>query len=481
MNKKIILFILGRLLLIEGILISFSSLLSLFYGESDYLTILYSGLITSTTGLLSWLAVKKNIKRDLRKREAYLVVTLVWIIFSVFGALPFYLSGSIPSYTDAYFETISGFTTTGASILNDIESLSHGLLFWRSLTQWLGGMGIIVLSLAILPLLGIGGMQLFAAESPGPTIDKIHPKISETAKRLWIIYIIYTFAETLLLWAGDMNLFDAVCHSFTTLATGGYSTKQASIGYWNSPYIHYVITIFMFLAGVNFTVSYFAFKLDFKKIFKNQEFMFYLKLTLIAILTFTTILIFYGEPFEKSFRDSAFQIVSIMTTTGYATIDYMVWPPLLIMLLFVFMFVGGSAGSTGGGIKIIRIQILLKNTLLELKRLLHPRAIIHVKQNNKTVNQQIVFNILAFVGLYIIIFVIGVLVMTADGLNLDTSMGAVAATLGNIGPGIGKVGPAENFYFISDFGKWFLSFMMLIGRLEIFTVIIIFTPYYWKK
>ena len=481
MNKKIILFVLGRLLILEGILISLTSLISFFYGENDFLEILYSGGITILTGLLSWLLFKKNINKDIRKREAYIIVSLVWVIFSAFGALPFYLSGKIPSYTDAYFETMSGFTTTGASILNDIESLSHGLLFWRSLTQWLGGMGIIVLSLAILPLLGIGGMQLFAAESPGPTVDKIHPKIRETAKRLWLIYVIYTFTETLLLWAGDMNFFDAINHSFTTLATGGYSTKQASIGYWNSPYIHYVITIFMFLAGVNFAVSYFAFKLDFKKVFKNQEFMFYLKLTVIAIIVFTVILLFNGEPFEKSFRDSAFQIVSIMTTTGYATIDYMIWPPLLIMLLFVFMFIGGSAGSTGGGIKIIRIQILLKNTLLEFKRLLHPRAIINVKQNHKTVNQQVVYNILAFIGLYIIIFVIGVLVMTADGLNLDTSMGAVAATLGNIGPGIGKVGPAENFYFISDFGKWFLSFMMLVGRLEIFTVIIIFSPYFWKK
>lgn len=480
MNKKIIIFIISRLLMLEGFLISLSSLISFFYNENDYKYILFSGLITISVGFITLLFVRKA-KKDIKKREAYIIVTLVWVVFSAFGALPFYLSGSIPSYTDAYFETISGFTTTGASILNDIESLSHGLLFWRSLTQWLGGMGIIVLSLAILPLLGIGGMQLFAAESPGPTVDKIHPKISETAKRLWIIYVIFTLTETLLLWLGKMNFFDAICHSFTTLATGGYSTKQASIGYWTSPYIHYVITFFMFLAGVNFTVSYFAFKFDFKKVFKNQEFLFYLKLTLIAIIGFTAILVYNGGLLEKSFRDSAFQIVSIITTTGFATADYMKWPQILIMLLFVFMFIGGSAGSTGGGIKVIRIQILLKNTLLEFKKLLHPQAIINVKQNNKTVSQQIVFNILAFVGLYIIIFVIGVLVMTADGLNLDTAMGAVAATLGNIGPGIGKVGPANNFYFISDFGKWFLSLMMLVGRLEIFTVIIIFSPYFWKN
>lgn len=333
---------------------------SLLYREHEHLSLLFSGGISIVAGGLMWLLTTAAGK-SLQTRDGFIIVTLGWLLFSLFGSLPFILSGTIPSYTDAFFETVSGFTTTGASILNDIESLPHAILFWRSITQWLGGMGIIVMSLAILPLLGIGGMQLFVAEVPGPTPDKLHPRIKETAKRLWGIYIIYTFAETVLLLFGGMDLFDAICHSFTTMATGGYSTKQLSIAYWDSPYIQYVITLFMFLAGTNFTISYFALHLNFDKVFKNEEFRYYLGF-LAGFTILVAIILSFSENYsgEESFRYAVFQVVSIVTTTGFVTADYLAWIPLLGVVIFMLMFIGGSAGSTGGGIKILRILLFLK-------------------------------------------------------------------------------------------------------------------------
>ncbi len=480
-NHRIIIQILGILLLVEGLFILLSAGVALIYQEPDLHALVISAGITTAVGALAWISTRRS-TRDLGKREGYFIVTLAWILFSLFGSLPFVLSREIPSFTDAFFETISGFTTTGASILTDIESMSHGLLFWRSLTQWLGGMGIIVLTLAILPVLGVGGMQLFIAEVPGPTPDKISPRIKETAKRLWAIYVIFTFSETLLLMLGGMNLFDAVCHSFTTMATGGYSTKQASIAYWSSPYIHYVITIFMFLAGTNFTLSYFALHFKFGKVFRNEEFRFYL-----GVVVFFSLIIGLGlyftqpESLERSFRDALFQVVSILTTTGFATSDYVTWMPFLTVLIFMLMFFGGSAGSTGGSVKMVRVLLLLKNSYLELKRLIHPSAVVPVRYNQKPVPQQIISNILAFAFFYIIITVTSVAVMSAMGYDMDTSLGAVAATLGNIGPGIGWVGPSETYAHIPVFGKWFLSGLMLIGRLELFTVIILFSPSFYRK
>ncbi|MBN2669210.1 MAG: TrkH family potassium uptake protein [Bacteroidales bacterium] len=481
MNFRIVLFILSRLLAIESLIISISGLVSLFYGDIDFLYFFYSSGIALAVSILVFPFVK-NTKRSLGKREGYLVVSLTWVVFSIFGALPFYISGAIPSYTDAFFETMSGFTTTGASILNDIESLSHGLLFWRSITQWLGGMGIIVMAIAILPILGIGGMQLFIAEVPGPTPDKLHPRIKGTAKRLWGIYIILTLMETLLLMLGNMDWFDALNHSFTTMATGGYSTKQMSVAYYNSPYIEYIISLFMFLAGMNFTLAFFALKLKWKKIFRNEEFKWYA----IGTLLFTLIIVFFlviqtGLGIEPAFRQSLFQVVSILTTTGYATADYMLWPSFVVVIIFMLMFIGGSAGSTGGGPKVLRIMLLLKNSYFEFKRLIHPKAIIPVRFNKRAVDPKIIANIQAFLVVYIILFVIGTISMSAIGLDLDSSMGAVIACLGNIGPGIADVGPANNFYNIPDVGKWILSFAMLVGRLELFTVLVLFTPHYWKK
>jgi trk system potassium uptake protein len=453
---------------------------SLIFKEGDHLSFIYAGSITVLTGGLAWY-FSRNAPKDFFRREGYIIVVSGWVLFSLFGTLPFVLTGSIPSFTDAFFETMSGFTTTGASILDDIESLSHGVLFWRSLTQWIGGMGIIVLSLAILPLLGIGGMQLFVAEVPGVTYDKLHPRIKGTAARLWFIYIIFTFSEAILLAIGGMEIFDAVCHSFTTMATGGYSTKQASIGHWDSPFIQYVIIFFMILAGTNFTLSYFALHLRFDKISRNEEFRYYISF----ILLFTVIIglgLFLSMDMnaEQSFRISLFQVVSIMTTTGYVTSDYLSWIPVLGVIVFFLMFFGGSAGSTGGGVKIMRVVLLLKNSALELKRLIHPNAVVPVRYNQQLIDPQIITNVLAFVSYYLIILAVSMLLMSALGYDLDTSLGAVATCLGNIGPGIGEVGPMSTFNHVPDFGKWFLSFLMLVGRLELFTVLVLFSRTFWR-
>jgi len=480
-NFRLIFRVLGSLLLIEGLFMLLCIPVSLLYGEHEIKSFGLSGAISIFAGGLMWLVTTGAIK-SLQPRDGYIVVTAGWLLFSLFGSLPFILSGSIPLYTDAFFETVSGFTTTGASILNDIESLPHAILFWRSIIQWLGGMGIIVMSLAILPLLGIGGMQLFIAEVPGPTPDKLHPRIKETAKRLWGIYIIFTFSEMILLLVGGMDLFDAVCHAFTTMATGGYSTKQLSIAHWDSPYIHYVITFFMFLAGTNFTLSYFALHLKFDKLFRNEEFRYYLGF-LTGFIILVAIILSFSENYsrEESFRYAAFQVVSIITTTGYVTADYLSWIPLLGIIIFILMFFGGSAGSTGGSIKILRILLFLKNSGTELKRLIHPSAVIPVRFNQNAVSPEILNNVFAFISLYILTVIIGVIIIAAMGYDLDSSFGAVAATLGNIGPGIGAVGPAENYSHLPAFGKWFLSFLMLIGRLELFTVLILFSPGFWKK
>ncbi len=481
LNYKLIFRLLGGLLLVEALFMVLSGGIALGYKEPDARYHFISALIAAGVGGFFTLISRGSDKR-MTKREGYIIVSLVWIVFSFFGLFPFYLSGAIPNYTDAFFETISGFTTTGSSILNDIEALPHGILFWRSIIQWLGGMGIIVLSLAVLPFLGVGGMQLFAAEVPGPTTDKLHPKIKETAKRLWGIYLILTIIETALLVFGGMSLFDAVCHSFTTMATGGYSTKQASVAYWDDPFIQYVIILFMFLAGTNFTLTYFAMHFKLKRIWKNEEFRAYTSFVILFTLIITVGLMFSESlGWEKAFRDSLFQVVSIITTTGFASADYLVWIPFLGMVIFVVMFFGGSAGSTGGGIKVVRIVMLIKNSAQELKRLIHPNAIIPVRYNNHVVSQDIITNVLAFMMFYILIIVFSIVVMASIGLDFETSVGAVVTSIGNIGPGLGDVGPADNFSGIPAFGKWYLSFLMLLGRLELFTVLILFSPAFWKR
>jgi trk system potassium uptake protein TrkH len=481
LNIKIILRTLGLLLLVEGASMLIALLVALIYNGPDVAAFCWSALATGGVGALSFL-LTRNAKNNIGKREGFIIVSLVWVVFSFFGALPYMLSNSIPSLTDAFFETMSGFTTTGSSILNDIEALPHGILFWRSLTQWLGGMGIIVLSLAILPFFGIGGMQLFMAEVPGPTPDKLSPKLRHTAMSLWGIYVLFTLLETILLKIGGMTFFDAINHSFTTMATGGYSTKQASVAHFTSPFIQYVIIVFMFLAGTNFTLSYFALQGKLSKVYKNEEFRAYF----FFIAMFTAIIavglyLTTNMKGELAFRDALFQVVSIITTTGYATADYLVWHPFLTILIFALFFFGGSAGSTGGGIKIVRIVLLLKNSYYELRRLLHPNAIVPVRFNHRSVPEQIVTNILAFFMFYMMVFFMSVIVFSVIEPDFASSIGAVATCLGNIGPGLGNVGPVENFHHVHPFGKWFLSFLMLLGRLELFTVLVLFSPAFWKK
>ncbi|MCB2221314.1 MAG: TrkH family potassium uptake protein [Bacteroidetes bacterium] len=453
---------------------------SLYYCEYKCLSLLYGGLITVTTGGVVWF-VNRNASRIIGKREGYIIVSVAWVIISLFGTLPYLISGAISNFTDAFFETISGFTTTGASILTDIEIMPKGLLFWRAMTHWIGGMGIIVLSVAILPLLGIGGMQLFVAEMPGITPDKLHPRITQTAKRLWVIYLFFTALETALLMLGGLDLFDSLCHAFATMATGGFSTKNASIAEF-SPYLQYVIIFFMLMAGTNFTLHYLGLHGKVREIWKNEEYRYYIFFTLGFALLLGMVLYIEGNlSAEKSIRDALFQVVSIVTTTGFVTSDYLGWPGQSWIFLFLLMFIGGSAGSTGGGIKIARQILLLKNSALEFKRMIHPQAVIPVRFNGKAVSPEIIHLVMAFFLFYVLIFFAGTFIMTLMGLNFDTAIGATIATLGNIGPGIGGVGPIENYAFLPGAAKWLSSFLMLLGRLELFTVIILFSPSFWRK
>ncbi|MCL4134369.1 UNVERIFIED_CONTAM: hypothetical protein GTU68_038780 [Idotea baltica] len=458
---------------------------SLYYQSGDTQAILISGLGAIALGMVVWLLTrKKATHHELKKRDGYLVVSMGWLVMATIGAVPYVISGAIPSFTDAFFETMSGFTTTGATILGaNIEDLPKGLHFWRAMTHWIGGMGIIVLTIAILPLLGIGGMQLYAAEVPGPTPDKLTPRIKETAKRLWIIYVSLTVLEAIFLMFGGMNLFESICHSMSTLSTGGFSTRQASIGGF-SPYIQYVITVFMFMAGTNFALTYFALKGKPLRLWKNEEFRLYLYFS-VAVIAIVTSWVFFSQDYslEEAFRYSAFQVLAIITTTGFGTADFTAWGPFLMVLFFVLMFTGACAGSTSGGIKMVRFIVIFKNSYLELKRQIHPKAILPVRFNGKAVHPDVVNKISAFILIFIILFVTGSFIMSGMGLDFMTAIGSVAATLGNIGPGIGQVGPGdvENFAKIPDAGKWFLSFLMLLGRLELFTVLMILTPFFWKE
>jgi len=474
--------ILSTLLIMNGLFMLLCIPVSLIYGEGDFVSILLSSSITLSFGFLMWFFSRNSKDKELKKRDGYLIVTLGWVLMSSFGSLPYLLSGAIPSFTDAFFETISGYSTTGASILTDIEVVHKGILFWRSLTQWIGGMGIIVLAVAILPILGIGGMQLFVAEAPGISPDKMQPRIKETAKRLWYIYLGLTLIETALLWIGGMTFYDAINHALTTMATGGFSTKNASIAYYTSPFIQYVLIVFMFIAGTNFTISYFFFKGNFRKILDNEEFRYYFFFCVFnALLVGLTVYFVTDLAFEQAFRDGLFQVVSVITTTGFVSADYTVWTPFLTLLFFILMFFGASAGSTAGGVKIVRHVILVKNSILELKRQIHPSAVIPVRFNGKAITRDITFNILAFIMIYISVFGIGAMLVAATGVDFMSAVGAAATCLGNIGPGLGTVGPVNNFSHLPDVAKWILSFLMLVGRLELFTVLMLFTPFFWSK
>jgi trk system potassium uptake protein TrkH len=471
--------IMGALLFLLGSLMLPAAAISWSYGE-DSNPILISAAISLFMGLVLFFSFSKQ-DQLVRKREGYMIVALSWILMTIFGMIPFVISEEVTTTADAIFETVSGLTTTGATILTDIEVMPKGLLFWRSMTHWIGGLGIIVLTVAIFPLLGIGGIELFVAESPGPTSDKVHPRISETAKRLWYIYVGLTVACALLYWAGGMTFFDAVNHSFATLATGGFSTKNSSFAYYDSAFLEYVAILFMFLAGSNFTLLYFGLVGKFRRIIRNDEFKTYaLVLVVLSIALTFPIYTQSGSELELSFRKSAFQVVSIVTTTGFITDDYTQYGTGPTFTFFMLLFLGGCAGSTAGGIKFVRHTVFLKNSWLEFKRIVHPRAIVPLIINGDRVTGRIINNIMNFLLIYLLTFVVGALIISLMGYDLATSLGSVATCLGNTGPAIGQVGPVNNFAFFSPAAKIVLAVIMLLGRLELFTILILFTPFFWR-
>lgn len=480
-NFKTIIRINGILLLLETVMFLICSGVSYYYNDEALLDFWKSAGITAGAGLLM-IAAGRNGNRQLTRRDSYVLVSLAWVIFSFFGMLPFYISGYIPDVTNAFFETMSGFTSTGATILDNIESLPHGLLFWRSMTQWIGGLGIIMFTIAILPIFGINGIQVFVAETSGPTHDKVHPRIGVTAKWIWGIYTGITAVLVTLLMLGGMDWFDSVCHAFATTGTGGFSTKQASVEYYNSPYIEYVISIFMFISGINFTLLLLVANRKFKKAVGNAELKWYFW----SVVCFTGIIaaiLYRTSPMdmEEAFRKSLFQVVSLHTSTGFATDDYMLWTPVLWGLLTIVMIIGACAGSTTGGLKCIRMVILAKVSRNEFKHILHPNAVLPVRANKQVVSPSVISTVLAFCFLYFVLIIIGILLMMGMGIGLVESIGCVISSIGNMGPGLGETGPAYSWNALPDAAKWLLSFLMLLGRLELFTVLLLFTPEFWKR
>ncbi len=451
------------------------------YDEPDKVALLIASLGSMLIGgLLGRFLYDREVEFSFR--DGFLIVFIGWFAMSLVSALPFYISGEIPTLTDAWFEAVSGITTTGATILTDVEGIHHGLLLWRSMIQWIGGMGIIVLSVALLPLLGVGGLQLYKTEVTGPTIDKIRPRVRDTASALWGVYLMLTVALALLLLAGGMPFFDSICHSLTTLATGGYSVKNTSIGAYGSSYINIVVTIFMFLAGINFTLHYRWIHGDYNSLLRSSELRWYTTILLIGILIVTiSTRITSFDSWPAALEHSAFQVASILTTTGYGSYDYELWAPAVQFLLLVCMLIGGSAGSTSGGIKVVRVVLLLKNTVHEIKRILHPRAIVLLPFDRQTVGQDILNEIMAFVFLYLTIFLGGIFVLAVAGLDIISSIGATASALGNIGPGFGTVGPMGTYESLHPLSKITLSLCMIMGRLELFTILVVFYRGFWRS
>lgn len=471
--------IISRILLITAFALAATSLVGLIYSESVFPFLISSALTFVLSGCIFLLTRKKNGNSTMQRREAFLTVTLAWIFMSFLGCLPYLFSHSIPSIVDAYFESVSGFTTTGASILTDIEVLPKSILFWRSLTHWIGGIGIIVLVIVIMPTLQIGGYHLFSLESS--LQEKIRPKTKEVGIRLLIIYLSLTGMEILLLLLGGMNLFESICHSFGTIATGGFSPKNTSIIDY-SPYIQYVIMLFMLLSGVNFMIHYAAFKRNFNKVKYNEEFRFYL-FVILTIGSIISLTLFFKmhKPLEESFREGFFQVISIITCTGFASADYLQWPVFAYMIIFLCMFLGGSTGSTAGGIKMARHLILFKNISAVIRQSIKPNAVLPIKLNKKTLKDETNKSIMSFIALYFLIFLAGSFSLLLTGLDVATSSSAVATCMAGIGPGIGTVGPVSNFAHLSTVAKIILPVLMLLGRLEIYTMLIIFTPGFWKK
>jgi trk system potassium uptake protein TrkH len=482
-NWKFILKVAGYIVILESLFMFLSTAVADYFQDTDVRPLFYSSVITFVAGwgIVLPQGFKKKTTLIIGKRESYIAVALSWTLFALFGALPFYLSPVVSGFTDAFFESMSGITTTGSSILSDIDQVPKGLLFWRSIIQWLGGIGIVVFSLALLPLLGGGASQLFDAEASGLTHDKFRPRVTQMAKRLFGIYLLFTILAIGLLWFGPMNLFDAVCHGLTTISTGGFSTKQLSIAYWDSVYIESVTLVFMILGAINFTLLYlFLFKGRFKKFFKDEE----LRWFLIMILGLTVVIgagLFFDREYDSfnAFRKALFQVVAAITTTGFSIDDFSVWGHSYVILFLFLMVFCGCAGSTSGGLKVVRAVVLAKNTIFEFERLVHPRAIIPVRLNGAALSFEVVQRLLAFVFLYISIIFVSWGILALAGVAFEEALGASVSMIGNVGLGLGTL--SASYAGISVFAKWYLAFLMLVGRLEIFTILILFTPGFWKR
>lgn len=480
MHINSVLHILGLLLVAIGACMLVPVPFALFFDDGSHYAFIISAVATILVGLVIYF--QTNFNKDVRAKEGFAIVTFGWVAASIFGSLPFLISGAIPGVADAFFETMSGFTTTGATILTEIEGKPEAILLWRSICHWLGGMGIIVLSLAILPFLGVGGMQLFKAEVPGPVADKLTPRVAQTAKLLWGVYVLLTIVQFLLLiYLGGVDWFNALNHALATLSTGGYSTLNASVGGFESPVVHYIITFFMFLAGANFALHFRFLKGDFTAHLRNSEFRVYVIVAAIATLLITVDVTTLNGNLATAFKEAIFQVFAIVTSTGFGTADFEQWSFSSQSLILALMFMGGCAGSTAGGMKIARIYLLFKFFLAEIVRLVHPNAVVPVRMDGETVPRKVVENVLGYFVIYMGSLVIGTVLLGFMGVDVLTAITAAVSALSNIGPGLGTIGPTENYAHLPTMAKWLLSLMMLMGRLEIFTVVILFSPTYWKK
>ncbi|MFQ3574258.1 MAG: TrkH family potassium uptake protein [Thermodesulfovibrionales bacterium] len=482
MNIRLIIHILSIATIFIGGLMLLPILISIVYKGDDIYALTLSMGITLSFGFMGFLLSRSSIKEEIRHREAFVIVTLTWLTVTFFGSLPYIFSGVLDSLTDAYFESMSGFTTTGASVIKDVEKVPFGVLFWRSLTQWVGGMGIIVFALAILPMIGGGGMQLFKAEVPEISVDKLRPRIIDTAKALWLIYVGITVSAAIVYYIGGMGVFDAVNHAFTTLATGGFSTKNESLAFFKNPFLEYSTSFFMFLAGINYSLYFGLLRGKHKRLLTNNEFKFYLFVTIFMTFCIATDLYFTKDmSVEQSLRFSFFQVTSLMTTTGYATADFEKWSSFALVLMLVCMLFGGMIGSTAGGVKQVRILLILKQGYREIYQLIHPHAVTSIKLDEKFLTKEVLGSIWGFVFLFLAMCVIASAGVALCGVDLITSFTTVLSAMSNVGPALGEAGPSENYSNIPSTGKWILTFCMLLGRLEVYTVLILLVPNFWRK
>ena len=480
-HPKAIFRIIGLLLIFEALFLMSSVLVALYYGEPTDTLLLSAAVMAGFGSLFAYIFRKAG--RNVSRKDGYIVVTTIWVVFSLFGSIPYILSGYIPSFTDAFYETMSGFTTTGSSILSNIESLPKSLLFWRMMTHWIGGLGIVFFTVAVFPIFGLGDMHLFAAESVGPMRAKLHPRISVTARWILTVYVGLTIIAALAFYVAGMGWFDAVCHSMSTVATGGFSTKQASIAAFGSPFIEYVTILFMFIGGVSLSLQYLLiFKGRLKDLFRDTEFRTYLMFVLLFTVVISVgLFLTTTMTAEWSFRTALFQVVSIQTTTGFATVDYTLWTPLLWLMLCGLMFVGACSGSTSGAMKCVRVATLFKVMWNEFKRIVHPNAVIPVRMARKIVPTSVQSAILAYTVIYFFMVIVGLVVNMAFGIDFLNSFGLSVASVGNVGPALGNYGPMDSLGLLPDGVKWFSSFQMLVGRLEFFAVLLLLTPIFWKR